>query len=152
MKFPNYTISRVVTVAALTAVLIGSVSNSFAQSDSKSGDTKAGSSEPQIIRVRAGSDRPLKDSKGNAWLPDKESKDGGFVGGDTIERPDIKIENTKDPDIYRAEHYSMDSFSWKVPNGKYIVKLHFCETFDGISGPGDRVFSLQGAGQGLQRF
>jgi hypothetical protein len=143
MKFPNYTISRVVTVAALTAVLIGSVSNSFAQSDSKSGDTKAGSSEPQIIRVRAGSDRPLKDSKGNAWLPDKESKDGGFVGGDTIERPDIKIENTKDPDIYRAEHYSMDSFSWKVPNGKYIVKLHFCETFDGINGPGDRVFSFK---------
>src|SRR4051812_21280021 len=114
MKYLNYTISRVVKVAPIAVVLLGLAWNCFAQSDSKSGDTKAGSTEPQIIRVRAGADRPLKDSKGNSWLPDKESKDGGFVGGDTIERPDIKIENTKDPDIYRAEHYSMDSFSWKV--------------------------------------
>ena len=143
MKYLNYTISRVVKVAPIAVVLLGLAWNCFAQSDSKSGDTKAGSTEPQIIRVFAGADRPLKDSKGNSWLPDKESKDGGFVGGDTIERPDIKIENTKDPDIYRAEHYSMDSFSWKVPNGKYIVKLHFCETFDGIAGPGDRVFSFK---------
>ena len=37
----------------------------------------------------------------------------------------------------------MDSFSWKVPDGKYIVKLHFCETFEGIMGPGDRVFSYK---------
>ena len=108
----------------------------------KSGDAKAGSDRP-IIRVRAGAERTLKDSKGNTWLADKESKEGGFVGGDTVERPDLPIQNTKDPEIYRAEHYSMDSFSWKVPNGKYIVKLHFCETFDGIGGPGDRVFSFK---------
>ena len=37
----------------------------------------------------------------------------------------------------------MDSFSWQIPNGKYIIKLHFCETFDGIGGPGDRVFSYK---------
>ncbi len=39
MKFSNHT-SRVVTVAALTAVLLGLASNSLAQSDSKSGNTK----------------------------------------------------------------------------------------------------------------
>jgi hypothetical protein len=37
----------------------------------------------------------------------------------------------------------MDSSSWKVPNGKYLVKLHFCETFEGIGGPGDRVFAYK---------
>jgi hypothetical protein len=87
----------------------------------KSAEDAKATSDRQIVRVRAGSDKPLKDSKGNEWLPDKESKDGGFVGGDTIQRPELKIENTKDPDIYRAEHYSMDSFSWKVPSGKYNI-------------------------------
>src|SRR4030095_12138242 len=36
----------------------------------------------------------------------------------------------------------MESFSHKLPNGKYLVKLHFAETFEGISGPGQRVFSF----------
>jgi len=36
----------------------------------------------------------------------------------------------------------MSSFSCKVPNGKYVAKLHFCETYDGITGKGDRVFSV----------
>jgi hypothetical protein len=35
----------------------------------------------------------------------------------------------------------MDSFSIPVPNGKYKANLHFAETFEGISGPGQRVFS-----------
>ena len=130
-------------VCPALAILLTTALVSIAQNESKSGDTKAAGSERAIIRVRAGAERTLKDSKGNTWLPDKESKEGGFVGGDTVERPDLKIENTKDPDLYRAEHYSMESFSWKVPNGKYIVKLHFCETFEGIGGPGDRVFSFK---------
>jgi hypothetical protein len=106
-------------------------------------DAKPHATEGFAVRVRAGSDQPYKDSKGNKWLGDVESKEGGFVGGSTIERPDLKIENTKDPDIYRAEHYSMDSFWWPVPNGKYTVKLHFCETFEGIGGLGDRVFGFK---------
>jgi L-2-hydroxyglutarate oxidase LhgO len=36
----------------------------------------------------------------------------------------------------------MSSFSVKVPNGKYVAKLHFCETFEGITGKGDRVFTV----------
>jgi hypothetical protein len=108
-----------------------------------SSGSQAAASERPIIRVKAGVDQPLKDSKGNTWLADKMTKDGGFEGGETIDRPDIKIENTKDPDLYRAERYSMDSFWWKLPAGKYIVKLHFAETYDGIGGPGDRVFSFK---------
>ena len=123
---------------------VGRCAAAFGQSDGKSaGDPKADSKDHPTIRIRAGSERGFKDSQGNTWLPDKESKEGGFKGGDTIERPDLKIENTKDPELYRAEHYSMDSFSWQIPNGKYIIKLHFCETFDGIGGPGDRVFSYK---------
>ncbi len=97
----------------------------------------AGAPAAKTIRIKAGKSEPVKDADGNVWLADQ-----GFEGGQTIERPDIQIANTKSPDLYRAEHYSMDSFSWPVPNGKYVVKLHFAETFDGITGPGERVFSF----------
>ncbi len=104
-------------------------------------------SSATIIRIKAGKFEPVKDSEGNVWLADQ-----GFEGGQTIERPDIQIDNTKSPDLYRAERYSMDSFSWPVPNGKYTVKLHFAETFEGINGPGERVFSFNVMGREFKDF
>ena len=101
----------------------------------------------KVIRIKAGRFEPVKDAEGNVWLPDQ-----GFEGGQTIERPDIQIANTKSPDLYRAERYSMDSFSWPVPNGKYVVKLHFAETFEGITGPGERVFSFNVQGKEFKDF
>jgi alpha-L-arabinofuranosidase len=101
----------------------------------------------KVLRIKAGKTEPVKDAEGNVWLADQ-----GFEGGQTIERPDIQIANTKSPDLYRAERYSMDSFSWPVPNGKYVVKLHFAETFEGITGPGERVFSFNVQGQEFKDF
>jgi hypothetical protein len=130
-----------VLLAAAAGTLIATGA-AWGQGDSKASAAKADAK--QVIRIRAGIETPFKDSKGNTWLGDKTTKDGGIEGGQTIGRADdLKIENTKDPELYRNEHYSMDSFSWKLPNGKYIVKLHFAETFDGISGPGDRVFAFK---------
>lgn len=99
------------------------------------------------IRIKAGVTSPLTDSSGNVWLADQ-----GFADGDTIERPDIAIENTKDPAIYRAERYSMTRFEQPVPNGSYVVKLHFAETFEGISGPGQRIFSFNVEGKEFKDF
>ena len=73
-------------------------------------------------------------------------------GGDTIERPDLAIANTKEAGLFRSEHYSMDSFSTKVPNGKYVARLHFAETCDGITGPGQRVFSFKVQGHEFKDF
>ncbi len=101
----------------------------------------------KIVRIKAGASAPVTDSAGNVWLADQ-----GFDGGEVAERPDLEIANTKDPMLYRAEHYSMDSFSWPVPNGKYQVKLHFCETYDGITGPGERVFSFNVQGHDYKDF
>jgi hypothetical protein len=101
----------------------------------------------KTVRIKAGKSEPVKDAEGNVWLADQ-----GFEGGQTLERPDIQIANTKNPDLYRAERYSMDSFSWPVPNGKYVVKLHFAETFDGITGPGQRVFSYNVQGHEFKDF
>lgn len=108
------------------------------------GDDKTGDSALPTIRMRAGSTTPFKDHEGNTWLADATTKDGGFEGGETIDRPDdMEIQNTKDAGLYRSEHYSMDSFTYKLPNGKYVVKLHFAETYDGVGGPGDRMFSFK---------
>jgi len=101
----------------------------------------------RTIRIKAGQSEPVKDAEGNVWLADQ-----GFEGGQTIARPDIQIANTKSPDLYRSERYSMDSFSWPVPNGKYLVKLHFAETFEGITGPGERVFSFNVQGREFKDF
>jgi hypothetical protein len=99
------------------------------------------------IRIKAGVSAPVKDSEGNVWQADQ-----GFVEGDVVDRPDIQIANTKSPEIYRSEHYSMTSFSYPLPNGKYKVKLHFCETFEGITGPGERVFSFNVEGHDFKDF
>jgi hypothetical protein len=99
------------------------------------------------VRVKAGAFSTFKDSEGNTWLPDQ-----AFADGETIERPDLEIANTKDPVIYRAERYSMTKFSYPVPNGNYTVKLHFCETFEGIQGPGERVFSFNVEGHDFKDF
>jgi hypothetical protein len=99
------------------------------------------------IRIKAGTASPFTDSRGNVWAADR-----GFSGGDTIERPELAIGNTTEPGIYRSEHYSMDSFSCPLANGKYLVKLHFCETFEGIEGPGQRVFSFNVQGHEFKDF
>ncbi len=100
------------------------------------------------VRIKAGLTTPWKDSEGNTWLPDQ-----GFADGDTADRPDdLKIDNTTDAALYHTEHYGMTAFSYPVPNGKYIVKLHFAETYEGITGPGQRVFSFSVGGQEFKDF
>lgn len=98
------------------------------------------------IRINAGIGM-VKDATGVSW-----SEDIGFQGGDVIDRPDLPIANTQQPEIYRSEHYAMDGFTQKLPNGKYQVKLHFCETFEGIFGPGERVFSFEVEGKTFKDF
>jgi hypothetical protein len=108
----------------------------------------AGAVQTGIIRIKAGSSEPFKDSAGNVWKAEE-----GFEGGSTVDRDaSLAIANTKDPAFYHNEHYSMDSFSVKVPNGKYTAKLYFAETYEGISGPGQRVFSFNVQGKEFKDF
>lgn len=99
------------------------------------------------IRIRAGSAEGFTDSSGNVWLAAQ-----GFADGDTVDRSDLTIANAKDQAIYRTERYSMTGFSQPLPNGKYTVKLHFAETYEGISGTGQRVFSFNVEGKEFKDF
>jgi hypothetical protein len=89
------------------------------------------------IRIDAGASAPYTDSAGNVWLADT-----GFADGETVDRGEIPIAGTSDPGLYRTERYGMTAFSHPVANGKYKVKLHFAETYDGVTAAGERVFSL----------
>ncbi|MGA2176465.1 MAG: malectin [Verrucomicrobiota bacterium] len=101
-----------------------------------------------VVRIKAGASAPFTDSSGNVWLPDQ-----GFDGGDVIERDaSTAIANTKDAALYLSEHYGMSSFSRSVPNGKYIAKLHFAETFEGVTDAGGRVFSFNVQGHEFKDF
>jgi hypothetical protein len=94
--------------------------------------------EAYPIRIDAGATAKWTDSASHVWLPDT-----GFKDGETVTRDDsMKIANTSDPAIYRTERFGMTAFSQAVPNGAYIVKLHFAETSGAISAPGERVFSV----------
>jgi endoglucanase len=99
------------------------------------------------IRIRAGTTKDHTDENGVVWLADQ-----GFNGGDTIDRTGIVVANTKTPSLYTAERYSMSGFSRALPNGKYTVKLHFAETYEGIYAAGERVFSFNVEGKEFKDF
>jgi hypothetical protein len=103
--------------------------------------------ELPTIRIKAAASEGFTDKEGHAWLPDQ-----GFADGDTTERPDVAIANTTDPRIYQSERYSMTKFERALPNGKYTVKLHFCETYDGVTDAGQRVFTFNVAGHEFKDF
>ncbi len=107
-----------------------------------------------VLRVDCGAFDPFKDKLGNVWVADQELGAGRTWGADngmTIDRPEVGITGTDIPRIYETERYSMESYKFAVPNGKYTVRLHFAETFEGIMGPGERVFSVSVPGREVLR-
>lgn len=98
-----------------------------------------------VLRVNCGAYEPYTDTVGNVWLPDQYLEEGvewGFSDGLTIDRGDLNITGTDSPKIYETERYSMSAYKFTLPNGKYTVRLYFAETFEGITGEGQRVFSV----------
>ncbi len=112
------------------------------------GHALAAAAAQPAIRIKAGAATELKDASGTVWLADQ-----GFADGDTTDRSaDLAIANTKTPELYRSERYGMSAFSYKLPNGKYTVKLYFAETFEEITAKGERVFSFNVEGHDFKDF
>jgi len=110
------------------------------------GGKGAGEAGKVVLRVNAGADKEYVDAAGNTWLPDQESTAGakyGAVGGKVIRRTLTTIAGTQAPEVYLTERYSMTAYKFALPNGKYTVRLHFAETFEGVKAEGLRVFSVK---------
>lgn len=102
----------------------------------------------KVIRIKAGLTTPFTDANGNVWSPEQ-----GFEGGSTVEHDaSLAIANTRSPGLFQSEHYSMDTFSCPVPNGQYVARLYFAETYEGITAPGERVFSFNVHGREFKNF
>ncbi len=98
-----------------------------------------------VLRVDCGAAESYKDKFGNVWAADQDLEAGktwGAVYGSILDRPDVGITGTEIPRIYETERYSVESYKFTVPNGKYTVRLHFAETFEGITSEEGRVFSV----------
>lgn len=108
-------------------------------------ETPVVSNERKTIRIKAGSDKNWKDKNGNVWLAD-----AGFTEGAMVDLGIVKVENTDNPEIYVSEHTNMEKFSWPVPNGKYIVRMHFVENPDDVKKAGERVFSIDVMGEKIK--
>jgi endoglucanase len=133
-------IKKLVFTSYLTAVVL----LVFSGCEPSSG-TKGANLAKYVMRVNCGAIDPYTDKAGNEWLPDQymdETEKWGAVYGMTVDRSDLGITGTDAPRIYESECYSMDAYEFVVPNGKYTVRLHFAETYEGITDPGMRVFSV----------
>jgi len=98
----------------------------------------------QSLRIDAGAWKPHTNNLGQVW-----TRESGFGGGSGMYRGKIDIAGTTDPTLYCTEHYSMTNWVGSLPNGNYTVKLHFAETFEGITNSGMRVFSVNVQGRVL---
>ena len=128
-------------------------STSPAKSATASAASVTSTNRPIPVHILAGLNAN-KTIGGTNWI----AGDKFFADGEILERPDITIAtstNTAPAAIYQAERYSMTKFTYApVANGDYTVKLHFCETFDGITGAGQRIFgyAVKGDGPAVKSF
>lgn len=133
---------RLVFISYLTAVALF-VFSGCEPSPSKT--TKEAELAKYVMRVNCAAFDPYTDKAGNEWLADQYMEEGekwGAVYGMTVDRGDLGITGTDAPKIYETERYSMDAYEFTVPDGKYTVRLHFAETYEGITDAGMRVFSV----------
>jgi hypothetical protein len=109
--------------------------------------TGCGAGGKAIMRVNCGDTKEYTDLTGATWSADQALAAGakfGATGGLTVVRPAIKdLEATQMARVYLTEHYSMTHYTFALPKGTYTVRLHFCETYEGIKAAGQRVFTVK---------
>lgn len=93
--------------------------------------------------------RAAPDSDGASSEASRPGPGGGNAGSASAA---IVVTGTQDPALYTDERYGMSAFSCRLPNGNYLAKLHFAETYEGITGPRQRVFSFDVHGKEFNDF
>lgn len=108
-------------------------------------DYDPNATDDALIRVNAGGPA-FTDSLGHTW-----AADNGYTSGSTQGYPNA-IAGTVDDTLYQTFRYDDTpstplDYSFQVQNGNYMVKLHFAETWSGITAAGQRVFDVLLEGQ-----
>jgi len=104
-----------------------------------------------VIRVSCGGKTDYTDLSGVTWSADQVYSKGKKWGVDadfrTSARKGVTFPTTDAPGIYTNERDNMNWYRFDVPNGKYTVRLHHCETWEGASKPGQRSFGVKVQGK-----
>jgi len=104
-----------------------------------------GSPKPQfVLRVNCAATEAYTDAAGSMWLADQSmtgDNTWGATDGEIVDRGELGMETTA-PRVYETERYSMSGYTFTLAPGSYTVRLHFAETYDGITGAGERVFDV----------
>ena len=104
-----------------------------------------------VLRVNCGADVDYTDRSGVTWSADHEYAKGkttwGGLGGKTAQRTGLRVTGTDAPGIYDCERYKMGTYQFDVPNGKYTIRMHNCESWEGAKDVGVRVFAVKANGK-----
>ena len=95
------------------------------------------------LRVNVGGSK-WTDNNGSVWLRDhiySASSGYGYLGLSSTFEKDIAISGTDKPKIYKSERYKLFGYRVDVPNGNFIVTLHFAEIYH--KRPGKRIFKIK---------
>ena len=101
--------------------------------------------EKVVARVNCGATAEYTCEMGMKWSADQEytaAAKWGAIGGDAVTRDPHPIPGCKCPQVFLNERYGLGGYRFDLPNGKYKVTLLFAETYEGTSGPGQRVFDV----------
>jgi len=74
--------------------------------------------------------------------PDISGCPWGYEGGTPVARAKTEVKGTEDDPVYLTERYSLKAYRFRVPNGRYAVRLHFAETYERITAAGQRVYTI----------
>jgi spore coat protein CotH len=106
--------------------------------------------EPPALPIRfdAGSDHPSTDHSGRLYLTDQEwtpQTQAGYIGGYRLWLgPEHPADGTPDEFLHRNQRHDWEEYRFSnVPNGTYVVTLHFSE----IGAPIHTVFDVAIEGQ-----
>lgn len=117
----------------------------------KDGKTIWKSSTPGASAESAADDSPSVSDR----QPERTQRPERPSRPETTDRPaggPPRVTGTEDPGLFLSEHWGMTAFSHKLPNGKYLANLYFAETYSGIRGEGQRVFTLNVQGKEFKDF
>ncbi len=104
-----------------------------------------------LFRINAGSASTFTDGAGQIWAADTNTSAYSVTSGDSSNYANA-ISGTVNDTLYQTFRYdgspsSPLDFNFTVANGNYEVRLHFAETWSGITGTGQRVFDVLLEGQ-----
>lgn len=90
------------------------------------------------IRIDSGGDG-FSDDEGRTWAADQFYVDGEVAS----HAAGIDILETEDDDLYRTERWGLDGYQIPVESGRYLVRLHHAEVYEGCQAEGCRRFSVE---------